>query len=58
MPQFVMQVAIADRSGFLVQAVTQVFCSPLQRIGVATAGQEPSMTIIAMPANVAVQDRR
>lgn len=53
-----MQVAIADRSGFLVQAVTQVFCSPLQRIGVATAGQEPSMTIIAMPANVAVQDRR
>jgi len=53
-----MQIGTADRSGFLLQAVTHVFCSPLQRIGVAEPGEEASMTSDAIPASVTAQDSR
>jgi len=36
-PQAVTQAGMADRLGFLLQFVVQIFCSPLQRMGAADA---------------------
>ena len=48
-PQLVRQVDIEPRSRLLLQAARQVFCSPLHRMGAATATsmqrrQKPNMT--------------
>src|SRR5262249_9081348 len=41
-PQLVTQMDKTDLSGFFLQLVMHRFCSPLHRIGVATAVWEPS----------------
>ena len=58
LPQLVTQAAIVERSGFLPQAVMQVFCSELHRMGVAGAGPDPSRTSQVNPAEAIIQPDR
>jgi hypothetical protein len=54
-PQFVMQIERYERSGFFLQFVMHVVCSPLHRIGAAKAAWQQNSASDAVSARTKIR---